>query len=635
MKRVLVFAGAILLLVLINMQSPPAGAQVQTPEPPPPDQPVVVQIEYDSFEQLSQLVSELDVWEVHRDKGFLVAYVHSDQYRTLVSAGYRMSVDQRSFSAPETIPGYPCYRTIDELNVDLQEVATQFPSIAQLSTIGSSYEGRPLQVIRLTNRNIEGNKPVLFLMSNIHGRELITPEAAMVFVDYLTNNYGSNPDVTWLLDYQEIHVLVSANPDGHIKNEPGYPWTFWRKNTHPDDSCSSLLIGVDLNRNHSFLWGCCNGSSANSCAETYRGPTVGSEPETQALENYLRSIFPDQRGPGNEDAAPLDASGVLITLHSYGNLVLWPWGWTGDLAPNSSGLSALGRKMAAYNGYSASQSISLYPTDGTSDDWSYGELGIASYTFELGSSSDGIYPFYPSCSRYDAIIQPNILALIYAAKVARTPYMTAHGPDALDLTVPPPGVFSSSPVITATIDDSGNGSNLVTAAEYYIDIPPWEGGVPNGMQASDGGFDEVREDVWAALASEDLSECRHTIFVRGEDDSGNWGTFSAIYYLKDEYSSIRGRVTDAQVGASIAGATVDMLGDTNSCPAITDVRGEYAVTVISGTYTATVSASGYISQTVPGIVASSGITLTQDFALTPLDLWSNKIYLSLLTVSGQ
>jgi carboxypeptidase T len=211
--------------------------------------------------------------------------------------------------------------------------------------------------------------------------------------------------------------------------------------------------------------------------------------------------------------------------------VLWPWGWTGQPAPNSAGLSALGHKMATYNGYRPGQAMTLYPTDGTTDDWAYGELGIASYTFEIGSSGDG---FYPPCSRYDALIQPNIPALLYAARVARTPYMTSHGPDALSAHADPGLALDGQPIhLTATIDDTDNGGNPIQTAEYYVDVPPWDGGLPAPMAAVDGAFGEAVEAVEAHVSTEDWPPGRHIVFCRGRDSLGNWGPVSAVFVETD------------------------------------------------------------------------------------------------------
>src|SRR6185503_13100673 len=186
---------------------------------------------------------------------------------------------------------------------------------------------------------------------------------------------GIDGDATWLLDEHLIVVVPVANPDGRVLAEQGY---LQRKNTDTSHgSCGVPRIGVDLNRNADFKWGVVNGPTESPCGETYPGPVPASEPEITALQSLVRSLFADQRGPGDTDAAPITTTGVLLTIHSYSNLVLWPWGWTGTPAPNAAPLSAIGRKFASYNGYTAQQSILLYPTSGTTDDWAYGELGIA------------------------------------------------------------------------------------------------------------------------------------------------------------------------------------------------------------------------------------------------------------------
>jgi carboxypeptidase T len=513
---------------------------------------------------------------------------------------------------PETIPDYPCYRTIAELYADLDQIVADHPRIARLETIGTSYEGRPIKALQLTNQATADDKPAFLLMANIHGRELITPETAMIFAGYLVGGYDSDPDVTWLLDHHQVHILVSTNPDGHVKNEPGQPWAWWRKNTQPYGTCTKY--GVDLNRNHTFKWACCGGSSANPCYETYHGPSAASEPETQALEAYIRDLFPDQRGPLDSDAAPEDASGVLITLHSYGNLVLWPWGWTSSPPPNVAGLAALGRKMASYNGYTANQGYTLYRTDGTTDDGSYGELGIASYTFEIGDSGDG---FYPSCDRYEALIQPNIPALLYAAKVARTPYLTAHGPDALAVAASPSsGPLGATVQISATIDDRQNGGQAIVAAEYYVDVPPWDGGSPLLMSPSDGAFDQATEAVQALLPPLCGGPAIHTLFVRGQDSLGYWGPVSAAFFETQPDSLIEGHVREAGSGQPVPTAAVHLEGNLLTYETPVDTTGYYSAPVSSGTYTVTGLAFGYYPEIVPGVVASCSITTVQNLTLT-------------------
>ena len=288
---------------------------------------------------------------------------------------------------------------------------------------------------------------------------------------------------------------------------------------------------MDLNRNNPYHWG---GASTFPCAQTYQGITAASEPETYYLNDLVRAIFPDQRPGDDASPAPDDATGLLISLHSYSNLVLWPWGWTHDAAPNQAQLQTLGRKFAYFNDYLPEQSSALYRTTGDTTDWAYGELGIPAYTFELGES------FFQSCSDLPQIREENLEALFYAAKVARTPYITASGPDVLNLNVSPGEVARAEITqLTATVDDTCynniNGVEPiqnVAAAEYYIDVPPWETGttpVAGPLTALDGGWDAAIEGVEASIDTLGLSEGRHTIFLRGQDADGNWGAFNAVF----------------------------------------------------------------------------------------------------------
>jgi hypothetical protein len=329
--------------------------------------------------------------------------------------------------------------------------------------------------------------------------------------------------------------MLVANPDGRKQAEGGWSW---RKNTN-QDYCSptSMDRGADLNRNFAFQWGCCGGSSGAECDEVYRGPTASSETETQAIESYVRSQFPDRRGGDLGAPAPADTAGIFLDVHSYGQLVLWPWGFISAPAPNALALQTLGRKLANFNGYWPEQGIGLYPTDGTSDSFAYGELGLPAYTLELGTR------FFEGCTSFEQTIVPkNLPALLYAAKVARAPYQIPAGPDVLELalsTVQEPETYR----LTATIDDTGysqaNGqepTQPIAGAEFYVGAPPWStASTPSAlsMTAVDGTFDQGAEVVEAVLDVSELSAGRHILFVRGQDADGNWGAFSAIFFHKD------------------------------------------------------------------------------------------------------
>jgi hypothetical protein len=414
------------------------------------------------------------------------------------------------------------------------------PALASWIDIGDSWEktavggepGYDMQVLRLTNSAVPGSKPKLFAMAAIHGREYATAELLTRFAEFLVNNYATNPDVTWLMDYQEIHLLLQANPDGRKQAEAQI---LWRKNADNDHCTDTPLRGVDLNRNFGFQWGCCGGSSPVECSEIYRGPAPASEPETQAIQDYVRAQFLDQREDDLSAAAPITATGIFLDIHSYGELVLWPWGTSDSPAPNSAALQTLGRRLAYFNHYAPQQATQLYPADGTSDALGYGELGLAAYTFELGTE------FFQDCSTFENTILPdNLSALIYAAKVARTPYLTPSGPDALDLVLSPGTVVVGGMVqLSVTIDDTRYNhikgvepTQQVAATEYYVDVQPWftdTAPVAHELAPADGVFDEEIEVVQGDVDTSVLSPGRHIIYVRGQDADGHWGPLSAVF----------------------------------------------------------------------------------------------------------
>jgi hypothetical protein len=137
-------------------------------------------------------------------------------------------------------------------------------------------------------------------------------------------------------------------------------------------------------------------------------------------------------------------------------------------------------------------------------------------------------------------MEENLGALLYAAKVPRTPYVTPSGPEALDLSVLPQDASpTSSVLLTATIDDTRyyhhggpEPTQNVVAAAYYVDVPPWITAttpITHPMTASDGEFDEEIEVVQATVDTSNLNSGRHTIYVRGQDASGHWGAISAVF----------------------------------------------------------------------------------------------------------
>ncbi|MCY3964566.1 MAG: M14 family zinc carboxypeptidase [Acidobacteria bacterium] len=515
-----------------------------------PDGARVVRAYFDDRLVAARAVMSLDALESEYEKGYIVLRATDEDIETARQAGMRIVEDDEyvSVALPSeppadvvegTIAGFPCYRTVEQTYESARAITRAHPKLASWRWAGRSWkktrrhpDGHTLYVLRLTNSETPGPKPALFITAALHAREYTTAELALRFAEHLVDSYETDADVRWLLDYQEVHIMMQANPDGRKRAEEGL---LWRKN-HNTRHCPHSWAGVDLNRNFDFKWGE-SGSSTNECSTVYRGLSAASEPETQAIQTYMARLFPDARGPGDYAATSSRTSGVVLDIHSHGRLILWPWGHVHDPAPNGTALQTLGRKLAYFNGYTPLQAVGFYPTSGTTDDYGYGVLGRASFTYELGTT------FFQGCSRFEnSILDDNLESLIYAFKVARTPYRTPAGPDVRNLSLSggasTTGVAAGTAVtLSATFDDTryenSNGfepTQNIAAGEYYVDAPPWaRGSTARAMYAADRDFDSRTENAGATIDTTGLSAGQHSVFVRARDSDSNWGAVSAIF----------------------------------------------------------------------------------------------------------
>ena len=528
-----------------------------------------VRVYFDDLPTARQIAAGLEPLESKYEKGYLVVEVTPEQLQRLQQRGLRtepvnpeelseMLAPPRASRLDRTrkqsarpavagIIGFPCYRTVEETFAAASSIAANNPTLASWVDVGDSWlktdsqPGYDMRVLVLTNANVSGPKPKMFVTSSIHAREYTPAELMTRFAEDLISNYGVAADATWLLDYHEVHLMLQANPDGRKQAEAGQ---LWRKNVN-ENYCGPTLDrrGADLNRNFDFMWDCCSGSSDDPCSNTYHGGYAASEPEVQAVQNYMRSIFPDQRGPNLTDPVPDDATGVYLDIHSSGRLILYPWAFSATLAPNGPQLQTFARKLGFFNLHTPQEFTDFYAADGTTDSFAYGEIGLAAFTLELGTT------FFEDCSYFEETILPrNMASLYYAAKVARTPYMTPSGPDVVDggLSLsagewPAVVTVGTSVTLRATLSDSqfnnDNGvepTQPVVSAEYYIDTPPWvTTPVPapfTMVDVVDALGDPTDGDVYeASIDTTGLSAGWHIVFVRGKDSRQNWGAFSAIF----------------------------------------------------------------------------------------------------------
>jgi murein tripeptide amidase MpaA len=104
----------------------------------------------------------------------------------------------------------------EELTRTLHAVAAEHPALAVLESIGKSHEGRDIWVLTLTNRETgpAAEKPAFWVAGNVHATELSASTAALYLIDRLLRRYGSDADVTRLLDTRALYVCPRINPDG-------------------------------------------------------------------------------------------------------------------------------------------------------------------------------------------------------------------------------------------------------------------------------------------------------------------------------------------------------------------------------------------------------------------------------------
>ncbi|MCB1044035.1 MAG: hypothetical protein KDC35_13910 [Acidobacteria bacterium] len=590
----------------------------------------VVRVYFEDESDLRDFPVAIDDCGVNARERYVQVTVDATELAAIDLAGLAYKVDDRETRALNEpsgmesgagIPGFPCYRTVEETFDAAVQMVANYPGMATWTDIGDSWVktqgvgGYDINMLTLTNQSIPGPKPAFTISGSIHAREYTSPELVTRMAEHLLANYGTDPNVTWLLDHHVFYLILVLNPDGRKQAETGLSW---RKNANNNFCTNTNTRGIDLNRNCTFEWACCGGSSSSACSETFHGPSAGSEPEAQALINHLSTTYPDLRPPDLTTPAPDDTMGLYIDVHSYGGYVLSTWGFTPTPPPNAADILRIARKITFFNGYHP-QLGSLSTVDGTTKDYSYGELGVSGYTLELGTS------FFQDCATFENTIYPqNLEALLNIARYARAPYLLTRGPDPIQLEVNPPTATPAQMItLTAMLDDARFGTQngvepaqTVAEAEVYVDIPPWQGGAtPIAMTADDGTFDETQEAATATVGP--LSEGVHSLFVRARDSAGNWGAVNAIFAIVlDPVTSpkLQGLVRNANTSAPVEAMLTAGIYGTSSDPG----TGAYQLLVTPGTYDILVQADGFVPQILSSVTFGAGQTINQDIFLDPI-----------------
>jgi len=348
-----------------------------------------------------------DIFEVGHD--YVLVEATAEEAAALTRLGFTLVKFRTQDEFKEAFPPADSnYHDYAEMVAELQQAAIDHPSIFSLFSLGISYQGRTIWAGKISdNVNTDEDEPEVLFTHHQHAREHLTVEMGLYTLGILTNEYGTNAQITNLVDNREIWIVFDMNPDGGEYDISTGSYGSWRKNRQPNTGTSA--IGTDLNRNWGYRWGCCGGSSGTTSSETYRGPSAFSAPETQVVRDFV-----DSRVLGGTQQIK-----THIDFHTYAELVMWPYGYTltnlpADLTQDDlDTFVAMGQAMAATNGYTPQQMSDLYITDGTINDWLYGVHRIFTFIFEMYPVTSGQGGFYPPDEVIPAQTSRNRAAVLY------------------------------------------------------------------------------------------------------------------------------------------------------------------------------------------------------------------------------
>ena len=507
---------------------------------------------------------------------FLDLVVTRSEYEELVKRGFNIQVTQtedrlRKNLQMRTDRDLTGYRDYEDLEIELQQIESQYPNICKLYDIGESWGkiysdsgnsnysdySHEIWAMKVSdNVEIEEDEPSVYYMGVHHAREPISLEVVMAILLHTLGNYGINDTITNNVDNSQIWFIPLVNPNGHrIVTEQIDLW--WRKNIRDNNENGQFdnynghgPDGVDPNRNYGFEWGLV-GASDDWNSAVYHGPEPWSEPEIMAMKNLLESHH--------------FVTG--ITYHSYSELVLFPYGYQyGAIAPDHYALEELATDMAitipAAGGghYTPQQSLQLYPCMGTTDDYSYGVHGTFSFTIELGTQ------FIPPADEIDDICNDNIEAAMILLDRVNWQTLTGHISDAA----------TGNPVVAEIfidgIDNTGSFRHPYQSDEqfghYYRLLQT------GSFNVSFSAYGYISQTINVAVMSDDI-------------------TLVDVAMTPAQSFTVTGTVTDGDSGEPIEHATVEIL-NTPVFPDTTDSSGQYAlVDVYDGTYIFRVFKIGY------------------------------------------
>lgn len=298
------------------------------------------------------------------------------------------------------------FYTLAEVYQQLDSMALLYPSlISARDSIGRSVEGRTIWAVRISDNPAveEPEEPEVLYTALHHAREPQGMMSVIYYMWWLLQNYATDPDAAYLVNNRQMWFIPVMNVDGYFWNQSTNPsgGGMWRKNRRNNGSS----YGVDLNRNYGpvYMWNSSNGGSSTSpSSDTYRGTSAFSEPETQAIDAFVR---------GHNFKAALN-------YHTYSNLLIYPWGYLSRESADSVLFRDWSYDMTRVNRYTMGTDLQTvaYATRGNSDDYLYGDSTkprVYALTPEVGATG-----FWPTSGEIFPLAIENLSSNKFLAFVA-------------------------------------------------------------------------------------------------------------------------------------------------------------------------------------------------------------------------
>ncbi|XP_051740448.1 carboxypeptidase A1-like isoform X1 [Ctenopharyngodon idella] len=296
---------------------------------------------------------------------------------------------------------FAAYHNLETIYSFMDTLVASHPNLISKVNIGSTYENRSMFTLKFSTGGEK--KPAIWIDAGIHAREWVSHASAVWIADRIATDFKENrAPVPSILSKMDIFLMIVANPDGyvfsHISSRPFH--RLWRKSRSVTSNPN--CPGVDLNRNWDAEFGGAGGSD-DPCGEDYRGPSAQSEIEVKNIADFITSH-------GNFKS--------FMTLHSYSQLLMYPYGYSGTNAPDQPELhdvaTQASKALNSWHGtiYKVGSIFhTIEPASGASVDWAY--LRGIKYSFAFELRDTGKYGFLLPADQIVSTARETWLALRY------------------------------------------------------------------------------------------------------------------------------------------------------------------------------------------------------------------------------